>query len=91
MFKIHSHFLYSTEKHKKLSHITFYITVADQCSIISTLCLDNAAYAVSKNISDFFVSLENIHGTEKRLDFFRLMDTIRVVFFNKIVSSPDFI
>lgn len=64
MFKIHSHFLYSSEKHIKLLRITFYIIVADQRSIIPTLYIDNAAYAVSKNISSFFVSLENVHATE---------------------------
>lgn len=64
MFKIHSHFLYSSEKHIKLLHITFYIIVADQCSIIPTLYIDNAAYAVSRNISSLFVSLENVHSRE---------------------------
>lgn len=38
--------------------------VADQCSIIPTLFIDNTAYVVSKNISRFFVSHENIHGIE---------------------------
>lgn len=64
MFKIHSQFLYSSEKHIKLLHITFYIIVADQGSITPTLYIDNAAYAVPKNISSFFVSLENIYVTE---------------------------
>lgn len=63
MFKIHSHFLYSSEKHIKLLHITFYIIVADQRGIIPTLYIDDAAYAVSKNISSFLVSL-NMHATE---------------------------
>lgn len=64
MFKIHSHFLDSSEKHIKLVHITFYIIVADQCGIICTLHIDNAAYAVSKNISSFFASFENVYATE---------------------------
>lgn len=53
MFKIHSHFLYSSEKHIKLLHITFYIIVADQCSI-TTLYIDNAASALSKAFSILF-------------------------------------
>lgn len=64
MFKIHSHFLYGSEKHIKLLHITFYIIVADQHSIIPTLYIDNAAYAVSENISSSLLSLENMHATE---------------------------
>lgn len=64
MFKIHSHFFIVLRSIKKVSYITFYIIVADQCSIIPTLCIDNAAYAVSKNISSIFVSLEKLHGTE---------------------------
>lgn len=54
MFKIHSHFLYSSENHIKLLHITFYIIVADQCSIITTFYIDNAASALSKAFSNFF-------------------------------------
>lgn len=51
MFKIHSHSLYSSEKHIKLLHITFYIIVADQCAILATLYADNAASALSSNLT----------------------------------------
>lgn len=38
-----------------------------------------------------FLFLFKTYMELKKDDFFRLMDTVRVVFFNKIVSSPDFI
>lgn len=56
MFKIHSQSLYSSEKHIKLLHITFYIILADQCSIIATLYTDNAASAVSGNFTFLYSS-----------------------------------
>lgn len=53
MFKIHSQPLYSSEKHIKLLHITFYIIVADQRRIRATWYTDNAASAVSAVSSNF--------------------------------------
>lgn len=86
MFKILSHFLYSSEKLIKLLHITFYILVADQCSIIPTLYIDNAVYAVSITFSAYFSSLENMHATEYRPEILRFMNTVRLFFSIKIFS-----
>lgn len=73
MFKILSHFLYSSEKLIKLLHITFYILVADQCSIIPTLYIDNAVYAVSKKkFSASLLLLKTCMQQDKDLKFLGL-------------------